>query len=466
MLDGIEMRKSDKSNRIINSEVGNAYIKAFDHLQSKLKINGKNISEHVENLKRSQIEEIIGEIIETFPGSLTLPTKNRTLFANTELSGGGHPCMYYECRSHALDHTLRMASLYADYMIVQNPFSRLIHSLPNDDNDLNAEFLTSLILLLEMKPVMEAGIILLEEASLMLCLDCHKELFSDSKLGVKSTYESLESILLQKVLDEVQFYAERDKEIESIILQGDTGLLEHSTLSIWFRDGLPPDLRPDLNNTKSRLSREQIEYHKLHEFITLPIADDIINNAISSKINNSRYVTSRIFDINLISELLEEDVRKRDKAISSIFSHNIPLYDNLPIEHILLERKREPESFNVYRNKFESAINELSSSDTDDYLDVFNDILQPEIDRLNIHVKTSKVRLAKEFGVNVGTALAFVGIGIFTGFITPALGAAITAIGGYNFLKEVGQGSVDLLGTPDDVKEDDYYFLWKIQKNN
>ncbi|MFC1928361.1 hypothetical protein ACFLXK_02000, partial [Chloroflexota bacterium] len=101
-----------------------------------------------------------------------------------------------------------------------------------------------------------------------------------------------------------------------------------------------------------------------------------------------KYLTNRHIDVSLLSALNnDQDFRDYNDIFANYLAFELPVFQNVPIETLLVIRNNEKDSFFSYRTALNSILRQhvfqrrvISSQDAKD---IYSDVVYPEIKQLN-----------------------------------------------------------------------------------
>jgi hypothetical protein len=176
------------------------------------------------------------------------------------------------------------------------------------------------------------------------------------------------------------------------------------------------------------------------------------------------YLTDRDADFIALSRINDPGLQTYSRALADGLEHSIPVLGNLSFADLIRLRRDDGEVFAVYRDAVARVLRELTPADEHKVRQAFQDVILPEVNKIEATVSNAEKRLGKSLlRTGIYTAGA-VTIGVFTGLIEPDPAKIIGAIGGITALKEVF-GAVNAVRTDpkEQVRDNPFYFLWKMR---
>ncbi|MCX6039004.1 MAG: hypothetical protein NTW99_14200 [Chloroflexi bacterium] len=163
---------------------------------------------------------------------------------------------------------------------------------------------------------------------------------------------------------------------------------------------------------------------------------------------------------------MDEFTGLRSRALIDGFSHDIPYISNVPINKLIELRQKEGEAFEVYRDALNRALMQIDDSSVPRARQVFSDTVLPELHKINNAIKNSRKLLKRSIAQELLLGAGFIGIGLFSGLVPATFGECLAAVGGYSFITGIANEIKNLATEPPEIRENSYYFLWKIQKQS
>ena len=421
----------------------NDFKKYFDLLYKK-GLSPINMEKTVSNWSIEQMGDTIHELETTTPYINKKPSNITTFdFAvSGSLSGQGHPCSAIECRLDRVDQLARFAALYANKIVIICP---LISKPPSKiSDDIKKLFIDDLTILYYLRPLIESGIVLFTPRRIPLC-KIHANEAKEKESLIFNTAKDIIKPLLPKISVNIEEF----KDGTFLSLNGPEILFENCFHGCLYTG--------DMNKYK----RKRKITHIMNAI--KPTLVDVLWQNISSLRNYSNYLTSSELHLKLIQELNPE-LKSHNKALINGFSHSLPFLKNIDIKKLIDLRLNEVESFNVYRDSVTEALKLIEISNISDIREIFNDIIRPELNKIELTIKNQKTFLTDDLKRDLLVSFGFISIGLFSGLFSPELSKLLTALGGYDFIAKTCKDVHYLLKEPSEIKKNKYYFLWKIKK--
>lgn len=363
------------------------------------------------------------------------------LAASASLAGGLWPCASSECRLRRADELCRFAALYADRIMVPSLFP---FELPDGvSNFLRMHILNDLLVLELFKPLLEAEIIGFTPRYYTFCANHVKEFKT-----LEKRLENAANTIVSSNLKTINLSFKRlSHSYTQIAFKGPEKFFDHS--QTWL--SIPTPI--------SKLKRHSKKSHVL-AYLN-PILEDVLNQQI---LNASGYISDRELDFELIELLSKPEIRKINQAVFSSLSHSLPFVRDVPLSVLLRLRNAETESFKVYRDSLKEVITSVNPADPEKAKELFDDRIAPELNSIDLAIKNSRTLLKESIATDLIVSAAFLGIGLFSGWIPPRISEILTAVGGYKFASTILKELRTALREPEEVMNNKFYFLWKVKQ--
>jgi hypothetical protein len=199
------------------------------------------------------------------------------------------------------------------------------------------------------------------------------------------------------------------------------------------------------------------------------IMHELLTQNYYSNLSGASILTNRSIDIEALEVMSGASVKAGLKraALSDAFAHIVPNIEDATPRSLIDMRNKEGEAFQVYRDALTRAIDEALKAKDGDYDSIFMDIVEPELHKLKLSVRNSRALLKRDIGRDIAFGAAILTIGIFGGIVPwniAQIGAQLLALLGTAHVgKDIATKVLDLLNEPPSIRENNFYFLWKIQ---
>lgn len=389
---------------------------------------------------------------------------------NGDISGTGG-CDEISCRVGRAERFAVFSALYADRVYIQLQFITQEHyefydidEIENDSmmlRNYKMHILKDMAIILVYSELIRNKIVFITPTHQMVCPNC----FRKRVLGENS-------VDIEKIKGE---YFSRAK----VILDNYDSLNEEVNIRVKNIDEFFPDhdmfwaIRDDeivhlLENEKIGKEIKNQEY--ANKFIEEFIDEEILSALYTTQYCNeqdAKLITNKISDTMFLAlNKNMQEVGKMKEYINMLPEYELLITQNLSLKDVLKLRQEEAESFNKYRIALNKAVIEQNrTSDIRDWHKIYDDIIYPEINNLDMKMKQIKEgRLSRFFGTMIVLGTTVVA-NKFGDILPSNLGAGIQSIGtsvsaaGINYLFDKTSANKQ------EMQNNDYFFLWKLRNS-
>lgn len=378
-------------------------------------------------------------------------------------------CPETKCRLDRIEEFSYFASLYADRVYINLQSINNTHFTEKLDEKNNYFWfrytLTNDILsIYKIYPLLYQGIVQINKPKYYICKDCMEKRLKDIDININVS--ELEDNYIDKVDVRVSTWELPIlNEKYRYEISGFTDIYEHKTI-VQLSSHIPESVESKLcQNKKYKLSKNEIKQSGIIKYIIEKEINNLRINTIQAKVLDSKCLTFRHFD-SYIWELAKDG--KKDNVID--IQENVPIYD-LPIIHgtnietILRIREIENDAFIQYRVALNKAAKERTKlTNVSGLKQIYEDIIYPafaDLDKKVNRIRNGTYKKVLGEFVIIGSSVA---IGMSTGLIPHDPSSILPALGGMTLLTKTGSSILDWNRKQDDVKDNDFYFLWKLKK--
>ncbi|HJR09746.1 MAG TPA: hypothetical protein VJ842_20970 [Pyrinomonadaceae bacterium] len=416
--------------------------------------------------------------------------------ANDSLSGRSIPFCTGESRVTKVAQLARFAALYADSLLLRDPFewypepemavdkdgNRTLVSRglePNDfsNQQMRRHLIDDLRLLLFLEPLFASGIAGFSESVMHWCPNCVRAAADDGVLS--ALVDEPDEIAWQKRI------AKLVRHIEKSFLERGTTLVhqhgDHAHATVFTPEGMFEYNQAQTTlNLPQHLAKKAIEPIKVsirdarrlrlfNDEIDRIIDDISTQNATANRFN-CQYITDRAIDLELMDMVSNKRVRSFNRAAVDALSHPLPFVDQVPLGRLLKLRKDSGESFLVYRDTVRSVLSSAQGKSSTELREAFDDAIRPELNKIDLTLKNARRQIATSTLIDLTIAFASVSIAAFSGLLPAKLGIPKevldvgAALGGWQSAKSLASKIAEIRSTPKEVNESKYAFLWKLRR--
>lgn len=448
----------------------------YQYLRSKGLASRNGIrQESVQKLTHIKIENVARElngICLEKSGRRRIPTFKH--FASLALGGSREECTVLKCRQKKLDALSRFAIMYSDRVFIKSFITDSCDSGSTPINVLRNGFHDDLQLLWLIRPLIESGDISFIPALGCICRNCICEKFGVDLEQIKRL-DGLHRKLANDFLEKTSLTIRRnDNEIFGIGQKGPEPYFPHGFQG-QILTGLPKPLRRRPNILKKLLRDGKITAsHTLQKELGVhrEMAGRIVNNTLYGLIAANSYeaplLTHNPLHISCLNELSGDAklVDRNSIAFEALTSH-VPFLPDISLKNLLKLRYREKECFILYRAALNRTINEFKCSGSGftkhNAKELYDDVLAPELVRMDRKVKQATKDLRTTAGRAVVSTVGAISFGLYASIINPSAVPIVAAIG----LAKVASDIVKIMATGDGEKaiaNEGMYFLWKTKQ--
>ena len=399
--------------------------------------------------------------------------------ASIPMGGGLGECNARRCRIERADELARFAALYSDFVYFHNFFAdtapSFSHPPDQDDEEVRRRIATDLEVLLYLRPLIEAGLLVPYSTPHTYCVGCFAKLTIGEEAGhrVNKALKTMSTELLDDMSLELEY---ADGEFLTRF-RSPKRISGHETAIFTYTD--PPsaiESRPRILErillgqrvTVSKTLTKELAIHK-HEASKL-LYSAIYQMAVAET-SGASFLTHRQVEIDMLRAIsADDDIRERNTVLESNLTSIVPFVSDVPIAKLAQLRHREEDAFVRYR----AALRELTSEvgNEGEYLShstarqMYVDILAPEISRLNQSVEEAKRGLVRTPLVSTVCFTAAIGLGLYTGLLSTELAAIGKTLGLGKVTLDTVTKATELTDTTRDIRQEKFYYLWKIQQSS
>jgi hypothetical protein len=438
-------------------------IEFFFELLKNENLSSSNIEDEIYKWNSNKFSNFIEYCSELLPTTKKSASSTFEFIANSQLSGYPEPCGDIQCRLSNVDTMARFACLYADRVLIHNPFED--YHLRNTDTEENRKRLVNdLYVIYRIKPLLETRLVEFVEtpsSRFHFCRECYEDIIAQKPdFGGKSLL-SFKKILKNKYLKEADFFVEYYRGVPVILKEDITDYIDDNAC-LKFIENLEPNIERKLEKFESiKLSKKDLLRLGIIDDYVHPIINDIAVQNWCANIYGTNYVTNRMMDFELISS--DPELEIYNKKLLNNFSHYVPIISDTTLSKLVKFRQEEGEAFLVYRDALSSALKNAISSRSNEFNQIFNDIVQPEINKINLSVKKSRHLLWNSLFSDMILSSGFISIGMFSGILPHDVSQIVTALGGFKFISTMKDKLGDLVSEQADITANKFYFLWKMK---
>lgn len=432
----------------------------------------KNVQEIVTVLAGWNILELGNfclEVSSRLPRITGLRDSTFSFIGSASLAGYPSPCSNPSCRLESVDSMARFATLYANEVILPDPFGEIHEGLDHVEEESKIyaciDIAVHLAALRLLEPVLDEGLI--SYADTMhhhLCTGCYAKAIGEVESKYSAKLVSIRKLIKEKLLSGTSIEVTQVSDDITYHLRGPDTLLPHGGHLFTSRN-VPKAFRSRDLKIPFMLTRREIStYHVLDREIG-EIIEDILRQNWYSNQSGVNYLTHREIDLEAIRQFEAGSGRRKVTSLSpTIFSHSVPIVGEVALNRIVKLRRTEAGAFELYRDAVSKSLQRHRVITLKEQIQLFNDVVRPEIAKIDAAVRRSRKLLMKSIAQDLVVASGAVGIGLFSGLLPHAIGAAAVGLGSLHYSPQFVRKLTELCSEPKPAAESRYYFLWKMKR--
>jgi hypothetical protein len=407
--------------------------------------------------------------------------RETSLFSHSSslsLGGGREECGVLDCRLSRLDRLSRFVLLYSDKAYINNFFSDYYHLRHIPEDDLKFTFYEDIIVLLQLKPILEKGYIELFTPTAHICPQClsyHTD--SDFEEEPMLRARNIRAMLQKSYLENSSVLLEKTEVGYAFSITGPDELFEHGCKHFVLTDGVLPEIITSHPRLMRKLEQEgQLSISKrtqknlpFHMMLANSVARNISFGTCTSQALGTSFLTERELDIKYLNHLSEDhEMEQRNRIASKHLSTFLPFMGDVPLHNLLKLKSREQESLMQFRSALNNAIDEFRNKRTvftdRTAKELYSDVIAPRLADMDKRLQNSKRDLINKMGRSIiGTVGALI-FGLYSGFIPAQLIGITKALGLTKITADLIQQLMNLDDASKAIQNDELYFLWKLRK--
>jgi hypothetical protein len=376
--------------------------------------------------------------------------------ANSELSGFpvGNPS--FTNRAEKLKQACYFAAIYADQLVLIDPFSGILKNI--DSREIDPEFVLEfsffLSILIMMDPLLENGIITFSNAEGELyCADCFYELIRESDKG----FEGIDFIRNSDklLLNEAQvrlLEINNENRTYRVRIEGPSDLIGDQPYELEVLKQGRILTKKDIGNLIS--PRKLKHLGVLYSYSAYSFRDIATKENISTNFGINRNFASSA-EISLLKRTFGEN-----QLLSSSFESNAPILMANSLQDLISMRENEWHHFENFRNTLHTITDDIGSGTVEG---VYRDTLISEMIKIERIIEKSRRVSGREIIKGSGVAVFAITSSVMTAGLSTLISAAAGVLGGGHFVKEMIPALHDYLKVPEEAKDSQYYYAWKLK---
>lgn len=393
--------------------------------------------------------------------------------SSISLSGGPFPCSGVDCRSRHLGELALFAALYSDRVYMRNYFSEYLQHGANykDENSLRRRFATDINLLIQIAPLLET-----EKITPVTppnhCIHCVVENSFGKEADTR--FEQIQNRLVSTYNKDVEYTLFIDSKRLLLRSEGPELLLEHPSSRTLKK--IPDQIKNSprlLSQLKSgkvvKLSRTTVKVLEEDKRLAYRTVANIAFDLTTSQHLGTSFLTERSLDAQALTEIFgDRTFEERNQIIEKYLTCLVPIAENVSLKDLIHLRNNEEDSFILFRNALGKAVDEYIKNNREfterDAKQIYGEILQPQLAKLNTTVKNAKKHFVQNTSAKVVSWVGAISLGIYAGFLPTELAAAAGALGLVPLIANVTNEILSQKNSEEQIRKEDVYFLWKVSQ--
>jgi len=292
-----------------------------------------------------------------------------------------------------------------------------------------------------------------------LCMECSADTTALSTALRKNLEDALGD-LVQECMQRLTFTAGRNGDDAFVVVNGPEGLLENGEYSLHY---LPERIARNIGRRGRHIFYPSERRFIVRRLIVDPIVSDLMSQQFMARVWRTRYLSSRRRDLELLNKINAGRERVVSDSLVRALEHALPVVFGLKPESMIKLREKEGEAFQVYRDALDKVLKGAGKSEAE-IREAFNDVVRPEINKLEAAVVSSRKIARSAIGEKIIFGSGLMAVGLLANVIPTGFGAAASWLGGAAFANELLREASKLIREPPEVRQSDFYFLWKLQQ--
>lgn len=418
-------------------------------------IKEKNVKSKISEMSDNALMYMLLELNETIEID-GINNEGYVYSTNSDLGGSRNICAYLECRKSRMSELGKFAILFADTVLIEFPLTRYI-GCKNLTEEVRRDISEDIELIFWMKTYINAKIFIFTKLKYHFCPTCYEKVISNSHEYHNRELKLLKAELINSFLSKVECTYKKNKYCDEVHVKGMGEIFNHNNLILIIDDRFKSDYSQYRNGQK--IVRKDISRLKIVDDIVDDIFDDLIVSNWTHYEFNTRYVTNRKSDIDILSK--KRKYIQESNIILGGLEHVVPNICDLSNEYLIDLRKDENDSFHIYRDSVMRAINSREISSVSESRELFNDEIRPKLNKLDLQIKKYKEKMRKKLVLSTVAGIGIFAVGYVTNIIPNDIGKQIVSLGGLEAVLNAGAKIVD--NSAPDYQNDELYYLWRIK---
>lgn len=437
----------------------------FNYINSLGIIEPPDAFEVIEKMKVDDVMAVLDECFLKVNGSkLSLPPDSLFNFSvNNSIAGDTYPCASITCRLERANTLSNFAALYSDAVVIPHFFDFAFESIghhkpPQNEQQLNylkTRLIGGIVIYLQYRPLIEAGIVQVNPTLHLYCQDClQRKIAEDEKLmgELDTAVQNIEG----ELIDKVRFILDSPN---SLVLADPEGYF--GDIAFHFAI-LPKELRKFVSKIPHVFSGREVKKLGLFELVIEPAINDMTMQKFSAVAPETSYLTDRKFDSQIIEQF--HPAESHPGVIPKSMEHALPFIENVSLGKLIKIRQDEPMAFDAYRSSVRKVMEIAINDPVHDHIKgAMRDLVEPEVSKIAHIIDANK----KFFQDKAKSKVLFNGMVMTAGYVgqhvfnvDPSVFKAIEIYSSKKIYDDLASSKT----IPTEARSNPYYFLWRIKR--
>ena len=365
-------------------------------------------------------------------------------------------------------------ALYSDTVYIQNYFSDYQHTEEFDEVLLRDNFIGNILCLLKAKPLIDKGLVKVFAFEGHMCADCIGDKIVKNEKHSGKKIQAAYNETIKEITSTLSMQAFCDGEFFKLNISAPDDVIEHG--GVVYTKKFPFDFfaesktlfRKVLSGEVVELSKSMVRKSGFGEYTANKIIENITYEAFLNSTLKTNFVTNRSSHIKFLSKVSNNAPQEdRNRIAGKYLQTIVPVAAEVDIQDIIKLRSRERDSFIQFRGALNRAIDEYygrkKSFTEKEAKELYHDVIAPEVSGLEIKVKKASKDLKNDSFRSAAGIVGSISFGMYSGVLPPNWMAIAQAAGLFKFGSDFIKGVMALGDARNEIKTEDYYFLWKLK---
>ena len=444
------------------------YIELYDFLEGFEQIEIHDIYKQIVNeWSEEQVEEFTVNVFQRIPNDSFERQSYYNFYANSTLAGAPYPCSALECRMKNVIDLLRFAALYADKILLPSPIDKHFEDIEMGKKVNRMNLASDIIIILNLKSLILAGIMGFFSSYVCLCADCLKKIVTRED-ELQNKMQKISELMYKETLENISSKLQRDSDgIAYLAIKGAEKLGFHEQVDLMIYQENKAIKRLLKKSKEITVTANMMRDWGIIDYLFEPLIKDIFQAQINASFFGGSYITNRSYDAMMISQTqsmgVSKEIIEHTRMVENGLFHKIPLIGEVGIEEIVNLRQKDGEAFLGYRSKMNAILDKFEKLDRKALIDIQRDIIIPELDAMEQTIYRNKQALVKSVAQDILLLGGGIGIGVFSGMLPIDYSSLVGVIGGVSAVSNVADKTRKYF-SKDELKLNSFYFLYKLQE--